>query len=117
MKSKELVRLLQEIDPGGETEVVFGCRDITFLQKEPMYYDGLPITLIRDKSKRPYYDVIGFRATSKGNKIKINVMDYEDVLWQDPNCIIELEDDYAKKHYEKDIERVKKEVLEEILPF
>ncbi len=113
MKSKELIRRLQEIDPTGETEVVVGCSDIYFLQKDPMYYDGLPITLIRDESKRPYWDVIGFRATSKGNKIRIRTLDFEDVMWDTKNCIIELEDDYSKRHYEKDIERIKEEIADE----
>jgi len=111
MKTKELIRQLQEIDPEGEAEVVVGRSDIYFLEKTAMFYDGLPTILIRDPSKQPYYDVIGFKASCTGTKIMIKTYDYEDVLWNVKDPIIEL-DYYSKAHLGKDIERIKKEVAE-----
>lgn len=111
MKTKELIRQLQEIDPEGEAEVVVGRSDIYFLEKEAIFYDGLPTILIRDEKKRPNWDIIGFKAGCTGTKIMIKTFDFEDVLWNVKEPIIEL-DDYAKAHLEKDIERIKKEVAE-----
>jgi len=111
MKTKELIKLLQETDPVGETEVVVGASDIYFLQHAPMYYDGLPIILIRDDDKKPYYNIAGFKVTSNGNKITIRTVDFEDVLTNDPNCTVELADDRAVRTYSKQIEHLKRHLL------
>ena len=59
MKTKELIKELQELDPTGETEVVCGCGDIYFVEELPAYYDGRLGVLIKDESKKPYYHVKG----------------------------------------------------------
>jgi hypothetical protein len=97
MKSKDLIAFLQKEDPSGEIEVVVGQSDIYFAERLPMYYDGCPIILIRDKSKEPYYDIKGFRATSEGEKIKLYCYDAEDVIWDNPDCIVEL-NSYTERH-------------------
>jgi hypothetical protein len=97
MKTKDLIERLNKEDPTGEAEVVVGTRDIFFAEALPMYYDGTPIILIRDKSKEPYYDITGFRMGSSGTKIKLHLMDYEDVIENDPDCIVEFLDARAEK--------------------
>lgn len=75
MKSKDLIALLQKEDPTGETEVVMDDgRDIFFLESLPGYWDGCYTTLIRDPSKKPYYDIVGAKYRSDGRKIKIRAM-------------------------------------------
>ena len=53
MKSKELIRLLQEEDPSGEVEVCVQNFDILGIHTEPAYWDGSLQVLMRDASKPP----------------------------------------------------------------
>lgn len=92
MKTKDLIERLNKEDPTGEAEVVVGTRDIFFAEALPMYYDGTPIILIRDKSKAPYYDVKGFKVGSSGTKVKLHLMGMDDVIENDPDCIVEYLD-------------------------
>ena len=89
MKTKELIRLLQEEDPTGETEVSVGNHDIFELHTEPAYWDGKLQLLIRDPAKAPYYDIVGGKYVTKGCKIVINAMSISDVLWQDPDATVD----------------------------
>lgn len=72
MKTKELIRQLQEADPSGEEEVSVGNTDIYFVTAEPAYYDGLQEVLIHDESNKPYYSICGAKLRSKGAKIVIH---------------------------------------------
>lgn len=89
MKAKELIRLLQEEDPTGETEVCVNNVDIWTVQTEPAYWDGRLQLLIRDESKKPYFDVIGGKYCTKGSKIVLTPMSVSDVLWGDPEAIVD----------------------------
>jgi len=89
MKSKILIEKLKEIDPTGEIEVLVGNCDILTLQLKPMYWDGHGEVFIRDKSKKGY-DVIGLKVCSSGNKIDIQTLSIEDVIWNDPKVKIDL---------------------------
>ena len=93
MKTKELIKQLQELDPEGICEV-FGDGDIYCLEKLPWYYDGKPGILIRDESKKPYYDIIGMRqiTPADGDKIYLKCMDLEQLAMDEsagfnPNII------------------------------
>lgn len=92
MKTKDLIKQLQAIDSTGELEVVSGQCDIHFANLEPAYYDGKLVTLIRDKSKEPYYDVVGIKVSSIGNKINLHLMGPEDVIVDDWTAKIDLSD-------------------------
>lgn len=85
MKTKDLIKELQELDPTGECQV-FGDGDIYFCEKVPWYYDGRPGILIRDESKKPYYDVVGIRQINEtdGDKIYLKCMTLENVLYDSP---------------------------------
>jgi hypothetical protein len=80
MKSCELIKLLQQVDPSGETECVVGGEDIYFVARAPCYYDGTPCLLIRDPNKAPYWDVVGIRKMNAGDKIKIHTLSALDVI-------------------------------------
>jgi hypothetical protein len=104
VKSKELIRLLQEEDPTGETEVSVGNHDIFELRTEPAYWDGKLQLLIRDPAKAPYYDIVGGKYCTAGSKIVINAMSISDVLWQDPDATVDYSElgQYADKYREAD---------------
>lgn len=94
MKVKELIRLLQEEDPTGETEVCVDNIDIFSVHTEPAYWDGKLQLLIRDDSKKPYYDVVGAKYVTKGCKIVLHPMSVSDVLWDNPDAEV----DYSELH-------------------
>lgn len=83
MKTKELIRILQELDPSGEVEVNAGGGDIYSAETLPAYWDGALNVLIRDPSKSPYYDVIGMEEIRGGDKIRLNIMSLDDVIFDD----------------------------------
>ena len=102
MKTKELIRRLNEADPSGELECVVGTDDIFFVESQPMYYDGRPVLLIRDPSRQPYYDVIGLRVPAGGSKVQIRTLSVEDV---DDNTPIEYDVPELREQYEESIKR------------
>ena len=107
MKSKELIRQLQEIDPTGEMEVTCGKADIYFLSTEPGYYDGCAHILKRDPElEGKSYSVIGVEICSGGTFIILNSMNAWDAIMNDPDVPVTYDSDYARKHYES---RVKAE--------
>ena len=89
MKSRELIRLLQEEDPTGETEVCVGNVDIFSVHTEPAYYDGRLQLLVRDESKKPYYDVVGGKYCTSGLKVVVTPLSITDVLWDDPDATVD----------------------------
>jgi hypothetical protein len=80
MKSKELIRQLQEYDPTGETEVCIHNADIHYISVEPAYWDGRLQVLVRDKSKEPYFSIVGAKYVTKGDKICLNPMSIQDLI-------------------------------------
>lgn len=87
MKTKELIRLLQENDPSGELEVVGSYGDIYFIERLPDYYDGKVNILIKDDEK-----IIGMKQNIGKDKIVLAELSLEDVMtdyWDDENFILE----------------------------
>lgn len=101
MKTKDLIKELQDNDPSGEMEVTVGNSPIHFLAVEPAYWDGCYRTLIEDPEKKPYYAVTGIRFVAHGEKLVINTLDYDWVLLNDPKAKVEYDGDYARNHYEE----------------
>lgn len=89
MKGKELIKLLQEIDPTGEIEVSVGNIDIWDVHQEPAYWDGKLQLLVHDESKKPYFDIVGGKYVVSGSKIVITPMSITEVLWSDPEAVID----------------------------
>lgn len=71
MKTKELIRLLQEADPTGEEEVCVNNEDILDVGTEPAYWDGTLQILERDEKLSPYYNVVGATFKREGCKVSI----------------------------------------------
>lgn len=90
MKSKDIIAKLQELDPSGEIEVFVDNMDIFYLNRDLSYWDGRPTLLLRDESKKPYYDIVGFNRTGmipQGLKINIKVLSPFDILLNDPEAV------------------------------
>lgn len=79
MKSKEVIRLLQELDPDGETEVCVGNMDIDYIECLPAYYDGTLQVLQRDESKDGY-NIIGAKYCIDGDKLCIVPLSISDAI-------------------------------------
>jgi D-aminopeptidase len=81
MKTKELIRQLQEGDPTGDQEVSVGNTDIHFVSVEPAYYDGCQEVLVRDE-KEKCYNIIGARVVSEGDKVVIHTLGIHDAIME-----------------------------------
>lgn len=84
MKSKEVIRMIQELDPTGEKEVCVDNVDILDIELEPAFWDGCLQRLVRDPKKAPFYDVIGGEYISEGDKISIRPYSIRDAIMQNP---------------------------------
>jgi hypothetical protein len=93
MKSKELIRQLQEADPSGEIEVCIDNADIHFVETMSAYWDGKLQVLKRDHSKDPYFNIVGGKYVVSGSKIKIYSMSITDLISEFPD---EMEIDYSE---------------------
>lgn len=93
MKTKELIKLLQEADPEGECVVYSnGYGPIYCLENLPGYYDGPCPILIQDPANAPYYNVVGYKFSNSQPKLRLRSLDLEDALLNDPDLPVEYED-------------------------
>jgi len=112
MKTKELIEQLKENDPSGELEVCVDNLPIYFVDVLPAYWDGRLQCLIQDHSKDPYYNIVGYRITSNGDKLNLRTMDLGTVLLDNPEAVVELDLDSMpseKPRWEKIVEKERKE--------
>lgn len=107
MKTKELIKRLQEADPDGETEVCVGNEDILFVAKEPAYYDGCFQVLNRDPAKAPYYNVVGIEIRGNGNKIVIHPHGLDWALLDHPEMPVSFDGKYSAEHYSDSVEKLR----------
>ena len=103
MKTKELIRQLQEKDPGGEEEVCVGNEDIFFVEYEPAYYDGSLQILVRDEEKKPYYNIVGAKFRRSGSKIQIHTVSIAMAIMDNPDLPVEFIGGKGL-HYEEDVQ-------------
>ena len=102
MKTAEVIRLLQEADPTGETECCVENADIFFVDVQPAYYDGYLQVLKRDPTSK-CYNVVGAKYTAKGQKVVIKVLTISDAIFEQEDLPVEFEDlspgnaDYYRK--------------------
>jgi hypothetical protein len=88
MKTKDLIKLLQEEDPSGEIECCVGNADIVAVEQMPAYYDGKLQILSKDEKGR----IIGAKYKGSGLKLKIKVMDICDALFSYPDLAVDYSD-------------------------
>lgn len=111
MKTKELIKQLQEQDPSGELDVCAGNDPILFVEKLPAYYDGPKHMLIQDAS-RTGYNITGFKITGKGEKVKLHVYDLECYLADNYSGLVDVSElsSEHKARYRKKIAEFKSEM-------
>jgi len=81
MKTRELIRQLQEADPSGGLDCcIETTTDIYFVERLPAYYDGTQEILVRDPNKENY-NIVGGIFTGEGVKVCIRSYSIEDALW------------------------------------
>lgn len=102
MKSKELVRLIQEMDPEGETEICVGNQAISYLDPMPAYYDGRLQMIETDKNGR----AVSAKYVSGGYKIKIKTFDIEDEIWDDLDFPVYFDQDVSG-HLHQQVEEMR----------
>ena len=111
MKTKKLIEMLQELDPEGEIEVCIGNEDIYFADRMPAYWDGRLQVLIRDEECE-YYNIIGAKYTSSGDKIKLYPLSILEALEEDPDLPVEVIDTFINKKMQKTVDRWREEARE-----
>jgi hypothetical protein len=77
MKTKDLIRKLQEEDPSGEEHVCVGNVDIGFISKEPAYYDGAAQVILYNEKG----EIVGGKYKRSGNKIQVHLRRFSDLIW------------------------------------
>ena len=88
MKTKELIKLLSELDPTGEEECCVSNEDIYSVVKVPAYYDGALEILERDRTSK-LYNVTGITFRKSGVKIVLRTLSAEIALFQDPHLSVQ----------------------------
>jgi len=76
MKTKELIRQLQEADPSGELECCIDNNDILFVHVYPAFYDGTLEVLIRNSNGQ----AAGGILRRVGKKVRIHYLGLEDAV-------------------------------------
>lgn len=97
MTSKEVIKLLQELDPTGETEVSVGNHAISYINEEPAYYDGKLQSLLYDADGQ----IIGIKYKTQGSKLVISEMGVTDLLWENPEAIVDYSEipEHGRERY------------------
>lgn len=114
MKTKELIRRLQEEDPDGEAEVNCGGDDIYVVERLPGYYDGSYQTLIHAPHRKPYYTPIGVTIRRRGDKVILKTLSVEDLLWDNPDALIQYDSEESRERHQRCLEGKREEIRKEI---
>jgi hypothetical protein len=109
MKTKTLIKLLQEADPTGEEEVCVGNVDIFDVHPDGAYYDGALQVLVRDDKLKPFWDIVGGKYVRTGKKIQIHTLSIQDLLLDDPEAPIEYIGCGENSRYETQVEKWREE--------
>jgi hypothetical protein len=105
MKTKDLIKKLQEEDPTGEEHVVVDNLDISFISKEPAYYDGAAQMIIRDEKRH----AISGKYLRNGHKIQIHTIDFNTLLWDHKDFTMDYSelDPERQKSYRENHDKVR----------
>jgi hypothetical protein len=97
MKTKELIRRLEECDPSGELECSVKGIDIYSVTVQPGYHDGPYEVLIRDLSKTNY-NITGAKMLSGGQKVILEPLSINDALMEDSALCVEYDNHTLTTH-------------------
>ncbi len=90
MTTAELIKKLREEDPTGKVQVVVGNIPIYAVENIAAYWDGRLQMLVQDHGKDPFYNIVGYKVTSKGRKVRLVTMDLDDVMLDNPDVPVDL---------------------------
>lgn len=113
MKTKELIRLLNEADPEGNAECCIDNSDILCVELMPAWYDGRLQILNRDENVKGY-NIIGARVVSSGQKIKIrrhSIEDMIDVSHKLPVDLSDIKNERIAQEYDVSITRLRNDAI------
>lgn len=115
MKTKELIKRLQEADPSGELECCVGNVDIYFVEQLPAYYDGPLEVLVHDEAlKDKCWSITGAKIVRSGQKVQIHTISIEDVMFDmvDDNRDFPISiEDTTEGYYKKRVDQWKSEAI------
>lgn len=113
VKTKELIKQLQEVDPSGELHACVGNVDIHFVSLEPAYWDGRQEILMRDESEQ-FYNIIGAKITSEGNKVQIHTLSIDDAIFNNPGLPVDIDvtNEEWEKRYKQAVLKWRREAVE-----
>lgn len=112
MKTRELIEALQREDPSGEAEVIAGNTPIYFAEGQPAYYDGPLQMLIHDEEKKgKQWSIIGYKVTQRGQKVRLHLMNLEDVICDMPDAPLDLTEvsEMHRKEWEEHAAKLREE--------
>ena len=116
MKTKELIKQLNDCDPSGELECCVENEDIYYVDVTPAYYNGRLQVLIREPRNENYYNIIGGKYFNEGKKVDIKVLSIEDIVLEDPDIPIEIpEGDISLKNLVEGYREEGRKIRDEIL--
>lgn len=102
MKSGELIKYLQEVDPTGEIEVfIDGAKDFFKPYTTEMYWDGCPFKMNPKYNSYPE----SLSVLSNGRKIVLKSFSYKDALLDNPEFPIEYDSEYSERRWDDRIFR------------
>ncbi len=90
MKTKKLIKLLQDNDPSGELECTVNGIDIYSVARQPGHFDGAYEILVRDES-RTNYNIVGAKITSESEKIILEPLSIKEAISEDPKLPVEFD--------------------------
>ena len=112
MKTKDLIKLLQETDPSGEMDCVVNNVDIFIAYGVVSYWDGCKQLLIRDETNKDCYNVVAAEYRSDGWKVQIETMDISEALLNDPDLPVKVVDTFVHKQMQERVDKWRQEIKE-----
>jgi hypothetical protein len=109
MKTKQVIALLQKADPEGELEVCCGNVDISYIGRDPAYWDGTLQVLVRNEKGR----VIGGKYKREGHKVQIHLLPFSTLLWDNEKAVMDYSelDEGRQKEYKENHENIRKAAM------
>jgi len=113
MKTKDVIKMLQEADPSGELECCIDNADIFFVDVIPAYWDGCFQTIGRDENNK----IQNVTIHSQGDKVIIHYYHASDIILDRPDLPVYYDSEYSEKHCKPKVEAARekaKRIIKEV---
>ena len=112
MTTTDLIKLLQEIDPEGDTEVCIGNTPIWYVERLPAYYDGRLMKYTPELVPYEFTNIEKIELVSDGYKVNLITYEWDSAMWDsDGEVIFDVPDSNS---FKKVIGKCRKQVLDYI---